>query len=314
MHNNHTTLHLVLIDTTEEQTDVITSLTLIQGLTEHLDTSDDRLLVLTKTEQLNLITDLALTSLNTTRSNSTTTSDREDILNRHQERLINLTDRLLNPSVNSVHQLHDLVFPLLHTIQCTQSRATDDRSILFITIRSQKILDIHLHEVDHFLIDFRIIALVEEYYQTRHVYLTSEQHVLTCLRHRTISSSNHEDSTVHLSSTSNHVLHIVGVSRAVNVSVVTLCSLILDVGSVDGDTTLFLLRSIVNLIERLHIFTCTQTLMQHLRDSCGQSSLTVVDVTNCTNVNMRFGTHINLFSHSFTFLLYKLNNQIDDSS
>ena len=304
VHDNHTTLHLVLVDTTEEQTDVVTSLTLIQGLTEHLDTSDDRLLVLTKTEQLNLITNLALTSLDTTSSNSTTTSDREDILNRHQERLINLTNRLLDPVVNSVHQLHDLVLPLGNTVQCTQSRTTNDRSILFITVRSQKILDIHLHEVNHLLVNFRIVALVEENNQTRHVYLTSEQHVLTSLRHRTIGSSNHEDSTIHLSSTSYHVLHIVGVSRAVHVSVVTLSSLILDVGSVDGDTTLFLLRSVVDLIEGLNILTCTQTLVQHLRDSCGQSSLTVVDVTNCTNVNMRFGTHINLFSHSFTFLLY----------
>ena len=75
VHNYHTTLNLCLINTTEEQTYVITCLTLSENLAEHLNTSDYRLLILTKTEQLNLVTYLATTSLNTTCSNSTTTSD-----------------------------------------------------------------------------------------------------------------------------------------------------------------------------------------------------------------------------------------------
>ena len=46
------------------------------------------------------------------------------------------------------------------------------------------------------------------------------------------------------------LIHIlVSVSRTVNVCIVTLCCLILDVSRVDSDTTLFLLRSIINLIE-----------------------------------------------------------------
>ena len=70
-----TTLNLCLINTTEKQTYIITCLTLSENLTEHLNTSDDRLLVLTKTEQLNFVTNLATTSLDTTCSNSTTTCD-----------------------------------------------------------------------------------------------------------------------------------------------------------------------------------------------------------------------------------------------
>ena len=138
--------------------------------------------------------------------------------------------------------------------------------------------------------------------------------MLTSLRHRTIGSSNHEDSAVHLSSTGNHVLHIVSVSRAVNVSVVTLSGLILDVCGVDGDTTLLLLGGVIDLVEALHFLTSSQTLMQHLRDGCSQSRLTVVNVTNCTNVNMRFGAHINLFSHSFYFfiLVNKLSMKLID--
>ena len=53
--------------------------------------------------------------------------------------------------------------------------------------------------------------------------------MFTSLRHRTISSSNYDDSTIHLSSTSYHVLYVVGVSRTVNVCVVTVSCFILNV-------------------------------------------------------------------------------------
>ena len=88
--------------------------------------------------------------------------------------------------------------------------------------------------------------LVQENNDLWYVYLLSQKYVLVCLWHRTVSSSYYQDSTVHLSSTSNHVLNVVGVTWAVYVSVVTACSLILYVSSVDGDTTLLLLRCVID--------------------------------------------------------------------
>ena len=73
--DNHTALHLVLVDTTEEQTNIIASFTLIEDFTEHLNTGDDGLLVLTKTEDLDLVANLDDTSLDTASSNGTTTCD-----------------------------------------------------------------------------------------------------------------------------------------------------------------------------------------------------------------------------------------------
>ena len=263
VYDNHTTLNFSLIDTTEEKTYVITSLTLCEVLTEHLNTSDYRLLVLTKTEQLNLIAYLTYTSLNTTSSNSTTTCDREYILNRHQEWLINLTLWFLNPSINSVHELHYRVNPLLYTVQSTKCRTTDNWSILFITILLKDLANLHLNEVKHLLV-VNHITLVQENNQTRYVYLTSEQYVLTSLWHRTISSSYNQDSTIHLCSTSNHVLYIVSVTRTVYVCIVTFSCFVLNMSRVNGDTTLFLFRSIINLIERLNILRTKALLMKNL--------------------------------------------------
>ena len=72
VHNNHTTFNLILVDTTEQQSYVITSFTFWQSLAEHFNTGNNRLLILSKTEQLNFVTDLTFTSFDTTCSNSTT--------------------------------------------------------------------------------------------------------------------------------------------------------------------------------------------------------------------------------------------------
>ena len=66
------------------------------------------------------------------------------------------------------------------------------------------------------------------------------------LSHGAVGGSDNQDGAVHLSSAGDHVLDIVGVARAVNVSIVTRLGLILDVSGVDGDTTLALLGSLID--------------------------------------------------------------------
>ena len=61
--------------------------------------------------------------------------------------------------------------------------------------------------------------------------------MLTGLWHNAVSSSDDKDRSVHLSSAGDHVLDVVSVPRAVDVSIVTMLGFVLDVSGVDGDTT-----------------------------------------------------------------------------
>ena len=84
-------------------------------------------------------------------------------------------------------------------------------------------------------------------------------------------------------------------TRAVNVSVVTLLGLILDMGGIDRDAALFFFRSVVDLV----IFTdfTAELLVQHHGDRGGQSGLAVVDVADRADVDVRLGSFEFFLSH-----------------
>ena len=111
--------------------------------------------------------------------------------------------------------------------------------------------------------------------------------MLACLLQRTVGSCNNEDGTIHLSSTCDHVLYIVSVSGAVNVSIVTVSRFILNVSCVDCDTSCLLFGSVIDLVilEELDVGVCES---KSLCDSRGKSCLAVVNVSDCTNVNVGF--------------------------
>jgi hypothetical protein len=67
-------------------------------------------LCLSDADDLDAITHIDHTALNTASHNCTTARDREHILDRHQERLINSTWWLWDILINSRHQLSDFLF------------------------------------------------------------------------------------------------------------------------------------------------------------------------------------------------------------
>ena len=120
--------------------------------------------------------------------------------------------------------------------------------------------------------------------------------MLTGLRHRAIGCSNNQDSAVHLSSTGDHVLDVVSVTRAVNVSIVARLGIIFNVRGVDGDTTLTLFRRLVDLIESESLTAVS--LGQHGCDGGSQGGLTVVNVADSTYVKVGFCTFKLFFRHA----------------
>ena len=73
--------------------------------------------------------------------------------------------------------------------------------------------------------------------------------MLPRLRHRPFRRGDDEDGAVHLGGAGDHVLDIVGMAGAVDVSVVALLGLVLDVLDLDGDATRALFRRIVDAPE-----------------------------------------------------------------
>ena len=125
--------------------------------------------------------------------------------------------------------------------------------------------------------------------------------MLTSLRHRAVSRATNQNSAVHLSSTSDHVLHVVSVSWAVYVCVMTQSRIVLYVCGRDGDTTLTLFWSVVDLVESLHL--AAPGLCTNASQSSSQSSFTVVNVTDGADVYVRLRTLKLFLSHfSLTFL------------
>ena len=127
--------------------------------------------------------------------------------------------------------------------------------------------------------------------------------MLTSLSHGAVGSSDNEDSAVHLSSTGDHVLDVVSMARAVNVCIVTLVGFVLDVSNRNGDTALALFRSLIDVLESREVrMGSTMRPVVHgqgLGNGCRQRGLTMVDVADRTNVNMRLGTLELLLCHSF---------------
>ena len=295
---NLTSFDVFSFDTTQQSTDVITSLSFVQEFTEHFDTSYSCFLnFFFDTDDFYFFVQMQNTTLYSTSCNSTTTCDCEYVLYWHQERLICSTLRIWDPAVNSIHQFHDLVAPwAVRIFQSFQSRTLDDWCIIaWELILVQQLTDFHVYQFKQFFVVYHI-AFVHEYYDVRYTYLTRQQDVLFCLSHNTIGSSYNQDSTIHLSSTSDHVFNVVSMAWAVNVCVVTFFCFILNVSSRDCDSTFSFFWSFIDIFE-CYSFTCTQSFMQSFCNSCSQSSFTMVNVSNGTNVTMWFASFKFSFSH-----------------
>lgn len=129
----HTSTDLIFINTSQQQTYVITSLTSVKDLTEHFHTGYGRLQAFsTHTQDIYRISGVDNTCFDTTCSYSTSTCDREYVFYWHKERLIGSSCRKWNPVIYCIHQLFDLSHPLRLAVKTTQSRTLNYRNIIAI--------------------------------------------------------------------------------------------------------------------------------------------------------------------------------------
>ncbi|KAH2843719.1 hypothetical protein KXW36_009864, partial [Aspergillus fumigatus] len=201
------------------------------------------------TDDLDFLADLDDAALDTAGHDGAAAGDREHVFDRHQEGLVDRTLGLRNVLVDLLHQLEDGVMAelLVGVFERGERRTLDDRNVVAreFVLREQ-LADFHLDQFEQFrIVDH--VALVEEHDERRHADLAGEQDVFAGLRHRAVSSVHHQDRAVHLGSTGDHVLHVVSVTRAVDVSIVTVFGFVFDVSGRDRDAALALFGSLVDV-------------------------------------------------------------------
>ena len=298
---NLATDYLLALDAAQQAADVVAGLGLIKQLAEHLDAGANGVLGLADTHDLQRVVHMEHAALHTAGGNGAAAGDGHGVLDSHQERLVDVAVGGRDVGVHSLHELPNLLLPLLVALQGLQSGAADDRGVVARELVAvEQLANFHLDELDELLVVDHV-ALVQEDHDVGHAHLTGEQDVLAGLGHGAVGSSDNQDGAVHLGRTGDHVLHVVGVTGAVDVSVVTGIGLVLDVSDGDGDAALALLGGLVDHVEGSEVSVRRAVgavvLGQSLGDGGRQRRLTVVDVTDGADVNMRLRALELLLSH-----------------
>src|SRR4029453_1201207 len=100
-------LDVLALQTTQEEADVVAGLALVEELAEHLHAGDDRLLGLADADDLDLLADLDDAALDAPGGHGAAALDGEDVLDRHQERLVLGGNRGGGGAVDGVHHLRE---------------------------------------------------------------------------------------------------------------------------------------------------------------------------------------------------------------
>ena len=225
-------------------------------------------------------------ALDTARHHRAAALDREDVFDRHDERLVDRALRHRDVVVHRFHQLVDRLLPLRLAVQRAQRRHAHHRQIVARELVAlQQLADFQLHQVEQLGIVHHV-HFVHGDHDVRHAHLAGQQDVLARLRHGAVGRRHHHDRAVHLRRAGDHVLDVVGVAGAVHVRVVPLGRLVLHVRHRDRDTAGLFFRRVVDRIEAPEL-VLRIVLRQHLGDRRRQGRLAVIDVPDRADVDVR---------------------------
>src|SRR5665647_343210 len=195
-----TALDVLALGATKQQTNVLACASLVKQLTEHLDTGDDGLgRAVLDADDLDLGVDLEDAALDPAGDDRATTGDREDVLDGHKERLVDVALRLRNIGVDGVHELQNRLAPLGVALESLQRRGANDRQVVAVElIGAEQLANLELDEL-HDLLVIDHVRLVEGHHDVRNANLAGQEDVLLGLRHRAVCGGDDQDRAVHLS-------------------------------------------------------------------------------------------------------------------
>ncbi len=262
----------------------------------HFDARDDRLAGVRQSDDFDVVLDLDDAALHASGRDGAAPGDGEDVLDGHQEGLVGGAFGGGDVRVDRVEQFPDLVHPgvlatlglgvALQGFEGLQRAAADDRHVVTGEfVAAEQFADFHLDEFEEFFVVDHV-DLVEEHDDVGHADLTGEQDVLAGLGHGAVGGAAHQDGSVHLGGTGDHVLDVVGVAGAVDVAVVAGGGVVFDVGGVDGDAAGLFFGGLVDLVVG-ELFDGGVGGGGGEGDRGREGGLAVVDVTDGADVHVR---------------------------
>ena len=246
--DNQTSVDLVSIEASHQNTYIVTGFSIVESLVKGFDTDTLRFEIFIITVELKIVSDFDGSLFDSSAGNCSSAGYAVGAFHCHVEGFVNWSPRNFDLGVHSVEESLNTLFSQLRfgVLQVADSRASNKSRFFWIVVMLFKeLLKFELNEVDHVgFLDH--IHLVEEDKDVANSNLSAEQDVLLGLGHGSIHSRDNQNTSVHFGSSGDHVLDVVDMSGAVNVSVVSGIGFILDGGSVDGDTSCLFLWSLVD--------------------------------------------------------------------
>ena len=181
-------LDVVALDAPQEGADVVAGAALVEQLLEHLDAGDDDLAGGPDADDLDLLADLDDAPLDAPGGHGAPALDAEDVLDGHEEGLVDGALGRRDVGVDRVHELLDAgiggVGRVVGRLERLQRRAADDGDVVAReVVLGQQLADLELDELEQLrVVDH--VHLVEEDDDVGHLDLAGEEDVLAGLGHR----------------------------------------------------------------------------------------------------------------------------------
>src|SRR5215213_5354764 len=171
-------LDVLAADAAQQAADVVARLALVEDLAEHLDAGDDRVARLgVDADDLDGVAGVDDALLDAAGRDRAAAGDREDVLDRHQERLVEVALGLRDVGVEVLGQLDDLLLRVVVALERLERRPGDERDVVAreLVLR-QQVANLDLDQLEELLVVDHV-GLVEEYDDVRHADLAGEQDV-----------------------------------------------------------------------------------------------------------------------------------------